>query len=167
MNVSRIRLQMLQLDEKDGGGYETLMRHKVYCMEAYRLRLKPDEANQQEAKPVPCFTFKGPNREEKCIDDFDWGVIRPRFHSFVIAVIQALHKLRALYAVNEYGTHAASNNVETTNNHVWTNVVHLPHRSKRPGELDASVQEVFFDSAFKVWEEGQRISKKRRVDTPK
>ncbi len=167
MNASRIRLQMLQLDAKDGGGYETLMRRKVYCTEAYRLRLRPDEAHKQEAKQVPRFTFKGPNGEEKCVDDLDWGDICPHFHSFVIAVIQALHKLRALYAVNKYGTHAASNNVEVTNNHVWTNVVPLPHRTDCPGELDTSVQDVFFDSAFKVWEEGQCVNKKCRVDTQK
>ncbi len=167
MNASKICLQTLQLDEKDGRGYETMMRHEVYCTEGYRLRLRPDEADKQEAKAVPRFTFKGPNGEEKCIDDLAWGDIRPHFHSFVIAVIQALHKLRQLYAVNEYGTHAVSNNVEVTNNHMWTNVVPLPHRTDCPDELDASVQDVFFNSEFKVWEEGQCVSKKRRVKTPK
>ena len=81
--------------------------------------------------------------------------------------LQALTKLCQLYAMNEYGTYAVSNNVELTNNHVWTNVVPLLHRTDCPDELDASVQGVFFDSQFKVWEEAQRVTKKRRVETPK
>ena len=167
MNASKICLQTLELDEKNGRGYETMMRRKVYCTEGYRLRLRPAEALKQEPKAVPRFTFRGPNSEEKSIDALAWGDICLRFHSFVIAVIQALHKLRQLYAINKYGTYAVSNNVELTNNHVWTNVVPLLHRTDHPDELDTSVQDVFFDSEFKVWEEAQRVSKKCRVETPK
>ncbi len=167
MNASKIHLQTLELDKKNGGGYKTMMRCKVYCTEGYRLRLRLAEALKQEPKAVPRFTFRGPNSEEKCVDALAWGDIHLRFHSFVIAVIQALHKLHQLYTINEYGTYAVSNNMELTNNHVWTNVVPLPHRTDRPDELDASVQDVFFDSEFKVWEEAQRVSKKCRVETPK
>ncbi len=167
MNVSKILLQTLELDKKKGGGYETMMRRKVYCTEGYRLRLRSGEAQKQDAKPVPHFKFRGPNSEEQYIDALAWGDIHPCFHSFVIAVIQALTKLSQLYTINEYGTYAVSNNVELMNNHVWTNAVPLPHRTDRPDELNASVQGVYFDSHFKVWEEAQRVSKKRRVETPK
>ncbi len=132
-----------------------MMRRKVYCTEGYQLCLRMGEAQKQEPKAVSRFKFRGPNGEEKYIDALAWGDIRPHFHSFVIAVIQALTKLRQLYAINEYGTYAVSNNVELTNNHMWTNVVPLPHRTDHPHELDASVQGVFFDSEFKVWEEAQ------------
>ena len=124
-------------------------------MEGYRLRLTTGEVQKQEAKAAPRFKFRGPNGEEKYVDALAWGDIHPCFHSFVIAVIQALTKLRQLYAINEYGTYAVSNNVELMNNHVWMNIVPLPHCTDHPDELDASVQGVFFDSEFKVWEEAQ------------
>ncbi len=88
------------------------------------------------------------------------------FHSFVITVIQALTKLHQLYAINEYGTYAVSNNVELMNNHVWMNVVPLPHHTDCPDELDASVQGVFFDSQFKVWDEAQRVTKNAGLKPP-
>ncbi len=136
-------------------------------MEGYRLRLTTGEVQKQEAKAAPRFKFRGPNGEEKYVDALAWGDIQPWFHSFVIAVLQALRKLHQLYAINEYGTYLVSNNVETTNNNVWMNCVRLPHRTDHPEVLDASVQCVFFDSEFKVWEEAERVTKKRRVQTPK
>ncbi len=81
------------------------------------------EAQKQERKAVPRFKFRGPNREEKCIDALVWGDINLRFHSYVVAVLQALWKLHQLYTINEYGTYLVSNNVETTNNNVWNNCV--------------------------------------------
>ncbi len=101
------------------------------------------------------------------MDALVWGRINPRFHSYVITVLQALWKLRQLYAINEYGNYLVSNNVETMNNNVWKNCVQVPHHTDRAQALDASVQDVFFDARFKVWEEAKKVNKKCRVDTPK
>ncbi len=167
INASKIRLQTLELDEKMGGGYKTTMCHKVFSTEGYRLRLTMGEVQKQEAKAILCFKFRGPNREEKCVDALVWGGIHPHFHSYVITVLQALCKLCQLYAINKYGDSLVSNNVETTNNNVWNNCVQVPHRTDHAKALDASVQDVFFDARFKVWQEPEQVTKKRRVDTPK
>ncbi len=155
INASKIHLQTLELDKKTGGGYETMMQCKVFSTKGYRLRLRTGEAQKQEVKAVLRFKFRGPNGEEKCVDALVWGDINPHFHSYVIAVLQALWKLRQLYAINEYGTEIVSNNVATTNTNVWNNCVQVPHRTDCSEALDASVQAVFFDSQFKVWKEAK------------
>ncbi len=148
INASKMRLQILKLDQKMGGGYETMMRCKVFSTEGYRLHLTSGEAKKQQVNAIPRFKFRGPNGEEKFVDALVWGGINPHFHSYVIAVLQALCKLRQLYAINEYGNYLVSNNVETTNNNVWNNCVQVPHCTDHAQVLDASVQDVFFDARF-------------------
>ncbi len=128
-----------------------MMRRKVFSTEGYQFHLRMGEARKQERKAVPRFKFRGPNGEEKCVDALVWGNINLRFHSYVVAVLQALWKLCQLYTINEYGTYLVSNNVETMNNNVWSNCVQVPHRTDRSQVLDTSVQDVFFDAQFKVW----------------
>ncbi len=52
------------------------------------------------------------------------------------------------------------------NNNEWTCCVQVPHRTDRAQALDASVQDVFFDDWFKVWNEAGKVNKKCRVDPP-
>ena len=167
INASKMHLQTLELDQKTGGGYKTMFCCKVFSTEGYRLHLTLGEAKKQQVKAIPHFKFRGPNGEEKFVDALVWGDVNPRFHSYVIAVMQALCKLRQLYAINGYGSYLVSNNVETTNNNVWTCCVQVPHCTDCAQVLDASVQDVFFDNRFKVWNKAGKVNKKCRVDPPK
>ncbi len=162
-----MHLQTLELNQKTGRGYKTMFHHKVFSTEGYRLHLTSGEVKKQQAKAILHFKFRGLAGEEKFVDALVWGDVNPRFHSYVIAVMQALCKLRQLYAINGYGSYLISNNVETTNNQVWTCCVQVPHRADHAQALDASVQDVFFDDQFKVWNKAGKVNKKCRVDPPK
>ncbi len=163
MNASKIRLQTLELEQKMGGGFQTMMRRKVFSTEGYRLHLRQGEAVMQAAKMVPRFKFKGPAREEKFVDALDWGQISTCFHSYVIALLQALWKLCKLYTINGYGTQLVSNNVETVNTNVWNNCVQVLHRTDCSEALDDSVQDVYFDSDFNL---GNNPNPARNTELP-
>ncbi len=102
INASKMCLQTLELNQKTGRGYKTMFRRKVFSIKGYRLRLTSGEAKKQQVKVILCFKFRGPNGEEKFVDALVWGNINPCFHSYVIAVMQALCKLWQLYTINGY-----------------------------------------------------------------
>ncbi len=121
----------------------------------------------QEVKPVPTFKFKGLTGEEKSIDSLQWGTIPNRFHSYIIAVLQALWKLCQLYAINDYGSYVKSNNLETVKNSMWTNCVQIAHRTDHPEGLHASVQDVYFDKDFEPRKAPEHETKRCKVDDNK
>ncbi len=147
--------------------FKTMMCCKVFITDGYRLRLQEGEVDGQAPKPVPTFTFKGPTGADTFMDGLAWGGIRNCFHSYVIAVLQALLKLHQLYTINDYGKHLRSNNVETMNNQMWTNCVQVPHRTDHSKALHPSLQAVFFDKDFEAWKQPMRKAKKCRVDKDK
>ncbi len=89
----------------------------------------------------------------------EWGDIKPRFQPYLVAIMQVLCKVWALYAKNEYGFQACAYMVHTGNDNKWANCTGLPHQMPRGAKLPQSVQNCYYEDGFTVY---QRVQKQKR-----
>ncbi len=128
----------------------------------YTLRLSADEAKKQTGADMPAICYKE-GATEKALPDLDWGVVKPRFQPYLVALMQALCKLCALYARNEYGLQGLVFTVGAGNDNKWANCTQLPHQTPRGDKLPESMQHCYYKKGFKVWtKDADEVERKRR-----
>ncbi len=87
--------------------------------------------------PAICYREGG---TEKAVPALEWGAVKPRFQPYLVAIMQVLCKLWALYAENEYGFQAHAYMVRKGNDNKWANCTGLPHQTPRGAKLPQSMQ---------------------------
>ncbi len=81
----------------------------------------------QTTKAIPIFQFKDDAGTVQDVHPLGWGTVANCFHSYMIAVMQALWKLQVLYAENDYSALSRANNMKCSNNCMWANSTLVPH----------------------------------------
>ena len=109
--------------------------------------------------PMLCYREGG---TEKALPALFWGAIRPRFQPYLVAVMQVLCKLCALYAENEYGLQGLAYTVRRGNDNKWANCTALPHQMPMGDKLPDSVQHCYYEEGFKVY---TKDKKRKREDS--
>ena len=107
LNNKRIKIQTLELVTNEHDILQMQMSRYVYSTVPYILRLSADEVKKQTGADMPAICYKE-GATEKALPDLDWGVVKPRFQPYLVALMQALCKMHALYARNEYGLQGLS-----------------------------------------------------------
>ena len=100
---------------------------------------------------------------EKALPALVWGAVRPRFQPYLVAIMQVLCKLCALYAKNEYGLQGLAFTVGAGNDNKWANCTALLHQTPRGDKLPESVQRCYYEEGFKVWtKDTDTVEQKRK-----
>ncbi len=99
--------------------------------------------------PTICYLEGG---TKKAVPALVWGGIKPRFQPYLVAIMQVLCKVRALYAKNKYGLQALSYVVSTGNDSKWANCTGLPHQMPKGAKLPQSVQNCYYEDGFTVYQ---------------
>ncbi len=139
LNNERIKIQTLELVTNVHNILQMQMSHYVYNTVPYTLRLSRDEVKKQIGADMPAICYKE-GATEKALPDLNWGVVKPRFQPYLVALMQALCKLRALYARNEYGLQGLELSVGAGNDNKWANCTQLLHQTPRGDKLPGSMQ---------------------------
>ncbi len=155
-NSNCIRIQTLQLDYNQASCMPlTLMSQHVFESGPYTLRLSVDLAKRQDGATMPAIVYCE-GGTEKALPALKWGAVQTRFQPYLVAIMQAVCKLRALYAENEYGLQGLAWSVGMGNDNKWSNCTGLPHQMPRGNTLPQSVQNCYYDSGFEVY---QKVTK--------
>ncbi len=161
-NSDRIRIQTLQL-AYDQASVEplTLMSQCVFESVPYTLRLSVDSAKRQDGATMPAILYcEGGTK--KALPALKWGAVQTRYQPYLVAIMQAMCKLCALYAKNEYGLQGLAWSVGSGNDNKWANCTGLPHHMPRGNTLPQSVQNCYYKAGFEVY---QKIRKRRCSDS--
>ncbi len=102
LNNEHIKIQTLELVINEHRVAQTLMSQYVYDSVPYTFRLSRDEADKQAGANMPAICYRE-GATEKALPALVWGAVKPRFHPHLVAVMQVLCKLHALYTKNKYG----------------------------------------------------------------
>ncbi len=127
----------------------------------YTLRLSVDLAKKQDGATMPEFVYCE-GGTEKTLPALKWGAIQTRYQPYLVAIMQAVCKLRALYAENEYGLHGLAWSVGRGNDNKWSNCTALAHQMPRGDTLPQSVQNCYYDKGFEVY---KKVTKRRCSDS--
>ncbi len=96
----------------------------------YTLRLSKDESDRQARAKMPAICYRE-GATEKALPALDWGAVRRRFQPYLVAIMQVLCKLHALYTENEYGLQGLAFMVGEGNDNKWSNCTGLPDQRPR------------------------------------
>ncbi len=127
----------------------------------YTLRLSIDTAARQSGATMPTIYYRE-GGTEKTMPALKWGTVKPRFQPYLVAIMQVLWKLRALYTENEYGLQGLAWSVGRGNDNKWTNCTGLPHQTPKGDKLPQSVQNCYYENRFEVY---QRVTKQKHSDS--
>ncbi len=136
------------------------MSRYVYDSVPYTLRLSVDESDKQARAKMPAICYRE-GATEKSLPALVWGVVKPRFQPYLVAVMQVLCKLCALYTKNEYGLQGLAYTVGTGNDAKWANCTALAHQMPRGEKLLESMQHCYYEEGFKVWTKDADRKQKR------
>ncbi len=162
LNSNRIKIQTLQLDYDQASSMPLmLMSRHVFESVPYTLRLSVDSAARQDRATMPAIFYRE-GGTEKAMPALNWGTVKPRFQPYLVAIMQVMCKLRALYAENDYGLQGLAWSVGRGNDNKWTNCTGLPHQMPRGNTLPQSVQNCYYEAGFKVY---QKVRKWRHSDS--
>ncbi len=150
-NSDHIKIQTLQL-EYDQASLEPLMcmSRRVFESVPYTLRLSVDSAKRQEGADMPGIVYCE-GGTEKALPALKWGAVQNRYQPYLVAIMQAVCKLRALYTENEYGLQGLAWSVKCGNDNKWSNCTALAHQTPRGNTLPQSVQNCYYDKGFEVY----------------
>ena len=161
LNNERIRIQTLELVINKHRVAQMLMSQYVYDSVPYTLRLSADESDKQARANMPAICYRE-GATENALPALVWGAIRPIFQPYLVAIMQVLCKLHALYAENEYGLQGLAFTVGKGNDNKWANCTALPHQTPRGDKLPDSMQHCYYEEGFKVW---TKDKKRKREDS--
>ncbi len=161
LNNEHVKIQTLQLEINQHRVPRTLMSRYVYESVLYTLRLSEDAADRQDRACMPAICYRE-GGTEKAMPALEWGTVKPRFQPYLVAIIQVLCKLRALYAENEYSLQLRVYMVGKGNDNKWANCTGLLHQTPRGDKLPQSMQNCYYEEGFMVY---QRVRKQWREDS--
>ena len=139
LNSNRIKIQTLQLDYDQASSMPlTQMSRHVFESVPYTLRLSVDSAKRQDRATMPAILYRE-GGTEKAVPALNWGTVQTRFQPYLVAIMQVMCKLCALYAENDYGLQGLAWSVGRGNDNKWTNCTGLPHQTPRGNTLPQSV----------------------------
>ncbi len=158
-NSKRIRIQTLHLDyDQASREHRTLMSRYVYESRPYTLQFSIDSADNQIGTNMPAIVY-WEGGTVKAVPDLDWDTVKPRFQPYLVAIMQAVCKLCALYAENNYGLQGEAFSIGSANNGKWSICTQLPHQTPRGDALPQAVQNCFYDVGWEVY---KRVEKRPR-----
>ncbi len=88
---------------------------------------------------------------EKAVPALKWGTVQTRFQPYLVAIMQVMCKLCALYAENDYGLQGLAWSVGMGNDNKWSNCTGLPHQTPRGDTLPQSMQNCYYNAGFEVY----------------
>ena len=127
----------------------------------YTLRLSIDNTARQDGATMPTIFYRE-GGTKKAVPALNWGTIKPRFQPYLVAIMQVVCKLCALYAEYDYSLQGLVLSVGRGNDNKWTNCTGLPHQMPRENTLPQSMQNCYYEAGFEVY---QKVRKRRHSDS--
>ena len=161
-NSDRIKIQTLQLAYNQAlSNPETLMSRYVFESMPYTLRFTVDSADKQKGATMLAIVYLE-GGTEKAVPALKWGKVKPRFHCYLVAIMQVVCKIRALYAQNKYGFQGKAWAIGVANNNKWSNCTELAHQTPRGDTLPQAMQNCYYDKGWQVY---KRVEKRPCSDS--